>query len=142
MRRDWMQSINVKQHTCERKYDSGVDSWCVFNTLWDSWGPWWWWEKLVRDHYRCTHESLSQVWSADTCKIFLYSDWSFCFYLACLPSYMSGCQFKIGCIAILDCTYLSFITIVKSILQIISEVLHLAKGLSRTVLIAKIWINW
>lgn len=43
---------------------------CVFNTLWDSWGLWW--EKLVRDHYRCTHESPCQVSSADTCKTFLY----------------------------------------------------------------------
>lgn len=57
---------------CAERRDPGVDSWCVFNTLWDSRGRWWWWwEKLVRDHYRCTHESPCQVWSADTCRTFL-----------------------------------------------------------------------
>jgi len=105
--------INIERHTCEKRCGSGINSWCVFNTLWDSWGPWWWWEKLVRDHYRCTHESPCQVWLADTCKIFLYSRLNISPRSLTLVWFLFGCQLKIGRMVIVDCIYLLLIVIIN-----------------------------
>lgn len=129
----------------EMLHGTGVDSWCVFNTLWDSWGPWWWWEKLVRDHYRCTHGSPCQVWSADTCKIFLYSRSTIFFFrftslarsrvrLSCpIVSSKSVARRFLDCIYSIACrlSYKSIIPINNG-----SKVFHLAKE-TRVVLISQ-----